>query len=152
MTRAAAVAGLDMHGLDPRKTVHWNLSPVQLYEKALERGEGRLAHMGAFAAITAPQTGSSIRRSDSSATVDVERLGSGCYPSQCRPSRGASDVRAPALAIACLVVNAADAAAAERVTCVVSFEALGLRPERVGETCRTPNPDCLTTITLSISS
>ena len=54
-----AVAGLDMHGLEPRKPVHWNLSPVQLYERALERGEGRLAHMGAFATITSPHTGRS---------------------------------------------------------------------------------------------
>ncbi len=48
-----------MHGLEPQKTVHWNLSPVQLYERALERGEGRLAHMGAFATVTSPHTGRS---------------------------------------------------------------------------------------------
>ena len=53
------LAGLDMHGLEPRKAVHWNLSPVQLYERALERGEGRLAHMGAFATVTSPHTGRS---------------------------------------------------------------------------------------------
>ena len=53
------VAGLDIHGLRPQKAVHWDLSPVQLYEKALARGEGRLAHMGGFTAITAPHTGRS---------------------------------------------------------------------------------------------
>ena len=53
------VAGLHMHGLEPSKAVHWNLSPVQLYERALERGEGRLAHMGAFATVTSPHTGRS---------------------------------------------------------------------------------------------
>ena len=42
-----AVAGLDMHGLEPQKTVPWNLSPVQLYERALERGEGLLGNVGA---------------------------------------------------------------------------------------------------------
>ncbi len=56
---AGTVAGLDMHGLEPREAVHWNLSPVQLYERALERGEGRLAHMGAFATVTSPHTGRS---------------------------------------------------------------------------------------------
>jgi phosphoenolpyruvate carboxykinase (ATP) len=53
------LAGLDIHGLEPRKAVHWNLSPVQLYERALERGEGRLTHMGAFATVTSPHTGRS---------------------------------------------------------------------------------------------
>ncbi|HIF05950.1 MAG TPA: phosphoenolpyruvate carboxykinase (ATP) [Gemmatimonadetes bacterium] len=56
---AGTLAGLDMHGLQPQRAVHWNLSPVQLYEKALERGEGRLAHMGAFATVTSPHTGRS---------------------------------------------------------------------------------------------
>ncbi len=58
-TGPGTVAGLDIHGLEPRKAVHWNLSPVQLYERALERGEGRLAHMGAFTAVTSPHTGRS---------------------------------------------------------------------------------------------
>jgi phosphoenolpyruvate carboxykinase (ATP) len=70
------VAGLDMHGLQPQKSVHWNLSPVQLYEKALARGEGRLAHMGGFTAITAPHTGRSpkdkftVRESLTGGSVD----------------------------------------------------------------------------------
>jgi phosphoenolpyruvate carboxykinase (ATP) len=51
--------GLEIHGLSPTRPVHWNLSPVQLYEEALRRGEGRLAHMGGFAAVTAPHTGRS---------------------------------------------------------------------------------------------
>ncbi len=50
---------MDIEGLEPREAVHWNLSPVQLYERALERGEGRLAHMGAFATVTSPHTGRS---------------------------------------------------------------------------------------------
>jgi phosphoenolpyruvate carboxykinase (ATP) len=52
-------AGLEAHGLAPRGDVHWNLSPAQLYQAALARGEGRIAHMGGFAAITAPHTGRS---------------------------------------------------------------------------------------------
>jgi phosphoenolpyruvate carboxykinase (ATP) len=51
--------GLDLHGLSPTGPVHWNLSPAGLYEHALARGEGRIAHMGAFAAVTAPHTGRS---------------------------------------------------------------------------------------------
>ncbi len=57
--KASARAGLDAHGLDPQKQVHWNLSPAQLYERALARGEGRLAHMGGFTVVTAPHTGRS---------------------------------------------------------------------------------------------
>jgi len=51
--------GLDIHGLDPSQSVHWNLSPAQLYEEALHRGEGELAHMGGFSANTVPHTGRS---------------------------------------------------------------------------------------------
>ena len=75
-----SVATLEMHGLEPRKAVHWNLSPVQLYERALERGEGKLAHMGAFAAVTSPHTGRSpndkfiVRESLTGDTVDWSPL------------------------------------------------------------------------------
>lgn len=68
--------GLESHGLTPTGAVHWNLSPAQLYEKALERGEGRIAHMGAFTAITAPHTGRSpndkytVRDAASESSVD----------------------------------------------------------------------------------
>ena len=74
--KTAARAGLEIHGLHPQKDVHWNLSPVQLYERALARGEGRLVHMGAFAAITSPHTGRSpkdkfiVRESSTGDTVD----------------------------------------------------------------------------------
>ncbi|MEE8148289.1 MAG: phosphoenolpyruvate carboxykinase (ATP), partial [Longimicrobiales bacterium] len=51
--------GLEFHELAPTGAVHWNLSPAQLYERALARGEGRIAHMGAFTAVTAPHTGRS---------------------------------------------------------------------------------------------
>jgi len=50
---------LDTDGLEPRGEVHWNLSPEELYERALARGEGRIAHGGGFAAGTAPHTGRS---------------------------------------------------------------------------------------------
>ena len=55
----ASEHGLNIHGLQPSQLVHWNLSPAQLYEQALARGEGELAHMGGFAAKTVPHTGRS---------------------------------------------------------------------------------------------
>ena len=51
--------GLEHHGLTPSAQVFWNLSPALLYEEALARGDGRVAHMGAIATVTAPHTGRS---------------------------------------------------------------------------------------------
>jgi phosphoenolpyruvate carboxykinase (ATP) len=76
LSNARSRFGLDLHGLSPSRPVRWNLSPVQLYEEALRRGEGRMAHMGGFAAITAPHTGRSpndrfvVRDSATEETVD----------------------------------------------------------------------------------
>jgi len=52
-------ARLGAHGLVPTRAVHFNLSPVRLYEEAFAQGDGRLAHMGAISTITAPHTGRS---------------------------------------------------------------------------------------------
>jgi phosphoenolpyruvate carboxykinase (ATP) len=51
--------GLDRHGLEPSGSVRWNLSPARLYEEAFAQGDGRLVHMGAISAVTAPHTGRS---------------------------------------------------------------------------------------------
>lgn len=51
--------GLEAIGLEPSGAVYWNLSPARLYEEALSREEGRVVHMGGFAALTAPHTGRS---------------------------------------------------------------------------------------------
>lgn len=51
--------GIELQGLLPSRPVYWNLSPARLYEEALTRGEGRLVHMGGFAAMTSPHTGRS---------------------------------------------------------------------------------------------
>ncbi|MEX2465617.1 MAG: phosphoenolpyruvate carboxykinase (ATP) [Gemmatimonadota bacterium] len=51
--------GLDQHGLEPTKEVFWNLSPAELYEESIRRGDGRIVHMGAIATVTAPHTGRS---------------------------------------------------------------------------------------------
>ena len=50
---------LSQHGLSPRKAVHRNLSPAQLYEESFARGLARLVHMGAISTVTAPFTGRS---------------------------------------------------------------------------------------------
>ncbi len=50
---------MQQHGLDPKKAVHWNLSPTRLYEESFARADGRLVHMGAIATVTAPHTGRS---------------------------------------------------------------------------------------------
>jgi phosphoenolpyruvate carboxykinase (ATP) len=51
--------GLEHHGLKPTKAVHWNLSPAELVEQAVKRGEGQLTQDGPFVAITKPHTGRS---------------------------------------------------------------------------------------------
>ncbi len=51
--------GLEHHGLKPTKTVYWNLSPAELVEQAVKRGEGQLTQDGPLLAITKPHTGRS---------------------------------------------------------------------------------------------
>jgi phosphoenolpyruvate carboxykinase (ATP) len=51
--------GLDTQGLAPRGTVRWNLVPPELVAAAIRRGEGELADMGPFVAVTTPHTGRS---------------------------------------------------------------------------------------------
>jgi phosphoenolpyruvate carboxykinase (ATP) len=63
-------------GLATAGTVHWNLVPPLLVEAAVRRGEGRLADMGPFAAVTAPHTGRSPKDKfvvrDAVSTGDVD--------------------------------------------------------------------------------
>jgi phosphoenolpyruvate carboxykinase (ATP) len=51
--------GLENHGVRNPGTVFWNLTPVELVEHAVRRGEGALVAGGPFNAITAPHTGRS---------------------------------------------------------------------------------------------
>ena len=53
------VQGLERQGLSPRGDVRWNLVAPELIQHAIRRGEGELADMGPFVAITAPHTGRS---------------------------------------------------------------------------------------------
>jgi phosphoenolpyruvate carboxykinase (ATP) len=62
--------------LAPRGAVHWNLVAPELIETAIARGEGRLADMGPFVAVTSPHTGRSpndkfvVQEPSSAADVD----------------------------------------------------------------------------------
>jgi len=51
--------GLDRHGLCPIKAVYWNLSPTELIECAIRRGEGQLTKDGPIVVVTQPHTGRS---------------------------------------------------------------------------------------------
>ena len=68
--------GLVSQGVSPSGTVHWNLVAPELIEAAVRRGEGTLADMGPFVAVTSPHTGRSpndkfvVREPSSEADVD----------------------------------------------------------------------------------
>jgi len=49
--------GLDKHGIHNVGTVYWNLSTARLYEEAIRRREGRLAHLGPLVVRTGQHTG-----------------------------------------------------------------------------------------------
>lgn len=55
----ASAYGLENHGIRKPGTVFWNLTPTELVEHAVRRGEGTLVEGGPFNAITAPHTGRS---------------------------------------------------------------------------------------------
>ncbi|GLC28113.1 phosphoenolpyruvate carboxykinase (ATP) [Roseisolibacter agri] len=63
-------------GITPAGDVHWNQGAPDLVEAAVRRGEGRLADMGPFVAVTSPHTGRSpndkfvVREGSSEADVD----------------------------------------------------------------------------------
>ena len=68
--------GLDRQGLAPTGALHWNLVAAELVQAAIRRGEGELAEMGPFVAVTAPHTGRSpndkfvVREPSSEGDVD----------------------------------------------------------------------------------
>ena len=51
--------GLKAQGIAPTGEVHWNLTAPVLIQTAIRRGEGQLADMGPFCAVTSPHTGRS---------------------------------------------------------------------------------------------
>ena len=50
---------LERHGIQNVNNVYWNLSTPLLYEEALRRHEGRMAHLGSFVVRTGQYTGRS---------------------------------------------------------------------------------------------
>src|ERR1700722_15080067 len=68
--------GLSTQGLAPKGALRWNLNPPELVASAIRRGEGELADMGPFVAVTSPHTGRSpkdkfvIREATSENDVD----------------------------------------------------------------------------------
>ena len=74
--RRESLEGLAPQGLKPSGEVHWNFVAPELVEAAIRRGEGRLAEMGPFVAVTSPHTGRSpndkfvVQESSSEADVD----------------------------------------------------------------------------------
>jgi phosphoenolpyruvate carboxykinase (ATP) len=67
---------LSQHGIDHVETVHWNLNPAQLVEKALRRHEGLLANGGSLVVRTGQFTGRSpkdkyiVRDAETDSKVD----------------------------------------------------------------------------------
>ena len=45
-TTAASATPLSSHGLDPKGSVHWNLSSDELHGRAVEGGEGSRVWIG----------------------------------------------------------------------------------------------------------
>jgi phosphoenolpyruvate carboxykinase (ATP) len=54
-----SLQGLEDFGITNAKTIWWNLSSPALYEQALQRHEGLMAHLGPFVVRTGQYTGRS---------------------------------------------------------------------------------------------
>src|SRR5437868_14804582 len=52
---------LECHGIQNVNTIYWNSSTPMLYEEALRRHEGRLAHLGPLVVRTGQYTGRAPR-------------------------------------------------------------------------------------------
>ena len=59
VTGLPARKGLESYGLTNLGSVRWNLSPPALYEEAIRRSEGQLAHLGPLVGKTGQYTGRS---------------------------------------------------------------------------------------------
>ena len=106
--------GLEQHGLRDLGRVYWNLSPAQLYEQAVSRGEARLSASGTLVALTGSHTGRSpndkftVREPGSEADVwpgarstgpsgaSSSRASSGAWPSTSPGATSSSSRATPA--------------------------------------------------------
>ena len=68
--------GLSAQGLSPKGTLQWNLVAAELVQAAIRKGEGQLADMGPFCAVTSPHTGRSPKDKfvveDAASAADVD--------------------------------------------------------------------------------
>ena len=68
--------GVQSQGLTPSGVLHWNFVAAELVQAAIRKGEGELADMGPFVAVTTPHTGRSpkdkfvVREPSSEADID----------------------------------------------------------------------------------
>ncbi len=75
-TKRGGKHGLERQGLSPSGKVHWNQVAPELIQAAIRRGEGELADMGPFVAVTSPHTGRSpndkfvVREGEAASDVD----------------------------------------------------------------------------------
>ncbi len=75
-TTRSSADGLAPQGITPSGEVHWNFVAPELIQAAARRGEGRIADMGPFVAVTSPHTGRSpndkfvVKEASSEADVD----------------------------------------------------------------------------------
>src|SRR3954466_15623981 len=75
-TETGRQGSLASQGLFPSGDVHFNLIAPELIQNAIRKGEGRLADMGPFCAVTSPHTGRSpndkfvVKESSSENNVD----------------------------------------------------------------------------------
>src|SRR5436190_12195277 len=79
---------LARQGLRPAGRLHWNLLAPVLMESAVRRGEGQLAEMGPFCAVTSPHAGRSpndkfvVRESSTEHDVDWGKVNQPIAPEQ----------------------------------------------------------------------
>src|SRR5215208_4207624 len=79
--------GLEKQGVRPAGDVHWNLVAPELIQAAVRRGEGELADMGPFVAVTSPHTGRSpndkfvVKEPSTEADVDWGKVNQPYSPS-----------------------------------------------------------------------
>ena len=90
----------------PPATVHWNLVAPALVQAAIRRGEGQLADMGPFVAVTSPHTGRSpndkfvVREPSSEADVDWGKVNQPMArrtSTRCSPTCGSTSSGLPEL-------------------------------------------------------
>ena len=81
---------LEVHGIHNQNAVYWNLSTPALYEEAIKRREGRLAHLGPLVVRTGQHTGRApndkyvVREAESEAKVWWGKVNRPMEPQQFR--------------------------------------------------------------------